>query len=135
MRVSVSGKGATVTVAANTTQKKTFYFGVRTSDGTQLPDSVFCEVGMIPGTANLYKDTSLTKAENTFVPLINNTFRQYDSTKSAPSGSGTVQIYTLSKGAITYSATSAACLYRISFNGTTYKFANPEYRISGWIKN
>jgi hypothetical protein len=77
----------------------------------------------------------MAKTENTFVPLVNSNFRQYDSTKSAPTGNGTVQLYTLSKGAITYSATSAACMYKISFNGTTYKFANPEHRISGWIKN
>jgi hypothetical protein len=90
---------------------------------------------MIPGKANLYRDTSMDRNENTFVPLLNNNFRQYDSTKSAPTGNATVQLYTLNKGAITYSATSEACLYKISFNGTTYKFGNPEYRISGWIKN
>jgi hypothetical protein len=135
MRVSASGKNASVTVATNAAQKKTFYFGVRAADGTELPSSVFCEVGMIPGKANLYRDTSMDRNENTFVPLLNNNFRQYDSTKSAPTGNATVQLYTLNKGAITYSATSEACLYKISFNGTTYKFGNPEYRISGWIKN
>jgi hypothetical protein len=135
MRISMSGTNASVTVASGALHKMTFYFGVRAADGTELPSSISCEVGMMPGTANLYLNTAMNQAADTFIPLLNNSFKQYDSTKSIPKGSGTVQIYTLSKGVITYSATSEACMYRMSYNGSNYKFGNPEYRISGWIRN
>jgi hypothetical protein len=133
-RVSVSGKSASVTVPTNYNQKRTFYFGVVDADGNELPNNIYCEVGMIPGNANLFKDTAQNKAENTYIPIVNSSFSQYDPTVGTPSLSTAVTIYTLSKGPILYAATRDTCKYRIKFNGTVYNYANPEYHFSGWVK-
>jgi hypothetical protein len=135
MRVSLSGQAATITVAADTNQTKTFYFGVQTADGTKLPDSIACGLTLVPGAANLYDSSLNVISGGTYIPIATaNSISSFDSSKSTPVGSGTVTLYTLGGDPIVYTANSGTSRYNMEYKGTTYKYGYPEHRISGWVK-
>jgi hypothetical protein len=133
MRVSLSGSDASITVSADTSQTKTFYFGVQTADGTKLPESIACGLTLVPGAANLYNSSLGKLSGGIYIPIAT-AVSSFDSTKTTPVGSGSVDLYLLDGEKITYTANNSTSRYNMSYSGTTYKYGYPEHRISGWIQ-
>lgn len=125
MYVAVNGKNASVAVARNLMQTKTFSFGVCTSSGEQLPDTVCVKLSFVPNAANVFEGAS--GAASIFLPRAGD-LTSYSSQIATPGKGETAMLYTADGKQAVYSMEGNK--YYITYNGVKYIY-DTTWR--GWI--
>lgn len=126
MYVAVNGKNASVAVARNLMQTKTFSFGVRTSSGEQLPDTVCVKLSFVPNEANVFGDAG--GSASIFLPRAGD-LTNYSSEIATPDTEGeTAMLYTADGKQAVYRMEGNK--YYITYNGVKYIY-DTTWR--GWI--